>query len=714
MLWLKLFLEEPWMKTLFFSACLFFSLPLVAQTDQHRRYGHNVEEMVVTGAQVKSRSDTALPVNVLSGEELKENAGATLGETLQGQIGVTSASFGSAVGQPVIRGQTSNRVRVLQDGIGTLDASLSSQDHASAVEAILAERIEVIRGPATLLYGNGAIGGVVNVIDNRIPETIPEQFNGAFELRHNTVSDGDAGVFKLDGGGESFAWHLDGVFRESKNIEILGFAVDEQAVEALEMHDEDEEEHEEEEIENTQGFVDNSDTDSNTVTGGVSWVGERGFFGVSVSRLQNEYGLPPGGHGHAHEEEGGAEREGEEEESIRIDMKQTRMDLKGAAQLNGFFNEFHGRLAINDYEHAELEGAEIGTVFSNDGWEGRFTLKHGDQAHSGVVGLQLGDRGFSALGEEAFIPQADIQSSGLFWVETFDQHRWVYEFGLRVDSQNIKSNGGMCDSSESTWSGSAAAIWRQREDANWLLSFSRSERAASVEELFSNAQSNSCQEPLDPEELVVHAATTRIEIGNPNLKMETAQNIEIGFHKHAGDIRAEVNIFHNQIADFIYLADVDEFEETIVSRYLQEDASFTGVEVELTMPFDMGNGNHMDVTLFADKVSAELNSGANVPRIPAMRFGAELAFSQESWIVKLKATSVDDQTDTGINETATDGYTRIDLYFDYHLDIGGNELLFFAKGNNLSDEAIRNHTSFLKNFAPEPGRGYELGLRYTF
>ena len=673
-----------------------------------------MDELVVTGAQIKNRADTAMPVNVLSDEKLKENVGNTLGESLRGQIGVTSASFGPAVGQPVIRGQTSNRVRVLQDGIGALDASLASQDHANAVEALLAERIEVIRGPATLLYGNGAIGGVVNVIDNRIPDTVPEALSGAFELRNDSASDGNTGVFKLDGGSGSFAWHLDGVFRETENIEIPGLAVDVEAVEALEMHEEGEEEHEEEEHENTQGFVANSDTDSSTVTGGLSWVGERGFFGVSVSSLQNEYGLPPGGHGHAHEEEEGAEHEEEEEESVRIDMEQTRVDLKGATQLDGFFNEFRGRLAINDYEHNELEGAETGTVFSNEGWESRFTLKHGDQARSGVIGLQLGQREFSAIGEEAFIPRADIQNNGMFWVETFDRDDWVYEFGLRADSQKVEPTGGACDSSESTWSGSAAAIWRQREDANWLVSFSRSERAAAVEELFSNIQVNSCQEAADPEEYVVHAATARIEIGNPNLKTETSQNIEIGFRKHAGDVRAEVNLFHNQIADFIYLSDVGEFEETIISRYLQEDASFTGIEAEFIVPFEVGDSNHMDLMLFADKVNAELDGGANVPRIPSMRFGTELTFSQESWIVKLKATSVDDQTDTGINEGATEGYTRIDLYFDYHFDIGGNELLLFAKGNNLTDEEIRNHTSFVKNFAPEPGRGYELGLRYTF
>ncbi len=690
---------------------LFVSCSLYAQpVDRHLRHQHGLEEMVVTGAQVKKKADTAMPVNVLSGELLQENAGKTLGETLQGQIGVTSASFGPGVGQPIIRGQTANRVRVLQDGLGTLDASLASQDHANAVEAILAERIEVIRGPATLLYGNGAIGGVVNVIDNRIPEQVPEQLNGAIELRYNTVSEEDVGVFKLDGGSGIIAWHLDGMFRESNNTEIPGLAIDVEAIEALEIHGDNEAAHEE--IENTDGFVANSDIDFNSVTGGISWIDQRGFFGFSVNRKQNEYGLPLGGHGHAHEE---GVIEPEEEEQIRIDMEQTRFDLKGGAEFDGFFNEFRGRITVNDYQHTELEGTEPGTVYENKGWESRFTLKHDDnREQSGVLGLQIGDREFAALGEEAFIPKSDIQSSGLFWVETVDTQSWVYEFGLRAERQNTDPVGGGCDSKENTWSGSAVVIWRQREDVNWLFSFSRSERAPSVEELFSNIQLDYCQEPADQSALVMHAATARFEIGNPDLLTEIAQNLEVAFRKHVGRIHAEINLFRNQISDFIYLADVDEIEETIISRYLQEDAVFSGAELEITMPFDFGGNNHLDLTVFADKVDAELDSGGKVPRIPATRMGTELVFSQQYWVVKMRATSVDDQNDTATNEFRTEGYTRVDVYFDHHFDVGGNELLLFVKGNNLTDEEIRNHSSYLKNFAPEPGRGYELGLRYRF
>ncbi|HEX7027440.1 MAG TPA: TonB-dependent receptor [Gammaproteobacteria bacterium] len=679
------------------------ALPMQAHA-QHDHDEHGIEEVIVSGVMDKRKADTVVPVNVLSGEELRENAAKTLGETLNRQIGVTSASFGPGVGQPVIRGQTGSRVRVLQDGVGALDASLVSQDHANAVEAILAERIEVIRGPATLLYGSGAIGGVVNVIDNRIPEHVPETPAGAFELRHNTVSSGDTGVFKLDGGDGSVAWHLDGLWRETGDVEIPGLAVDVEALEAL---------HEEgaagdEEVENTDGFIANSGTEAANLTAGASWIGERGFLGASISRLENEYGLPPGAHGHHHEGEA-------TEEGIRIDMQQTRLDLKGGLKMEGFFNRLRARLTVNDYEHAELEGFETGTVFHNEGFEGRLLLDHRhSESLSGVLGLQFAGREFSALGEEAFIPASDIQSWGVFAVESLEKNRWSYEFGLRLDGRNIDMQSGRCEAGETVWSGSAAAIWRFREDSNMLMSLNRSARAATVEELFSNIGRDDCMEPADPEERVLHSATARYEFGNPGLEVETSQNIEIGLRKHAGDVLGELNVFYNKIDGFVFLNDVGEFEETIISRYSQQDATFSGIEGEITFPFELSDTSHVDLTLFADYVRAGFDAGGNVPRIPPMRLGAEASYARQSWILKLRVTSVAEQDEVAENETTTEGYTRMDLYFDYHVPWGQNELLVFVKGNNLTDEEIRNHVSFLKNFTPEPGRGFEAGLRYQF
>ena len=242
---------------------LLLSTNLVAQELEHSE--PNIEEMIVTSTLHRSRADTAMPVNILAGEELREKVAATLGEMLQDQVGVTTASFGVGVGSPVIRGQGGNRVQVLQGGVGNIDASAISADHANSLEPALAERIEVIRGPATLLYGNGAIGGVVNVIDNRIPTSVPTAVTGIVESRYNSASDQQVTVGRLEGGAGNIAWHLDGVYRESNDVEIPGFAVNPKTVAIAD-------EEELEELLESRGRIPNSSTRANTQTFGASWV----------------------------------------------------------------------------------------------------------------------------------------------------------------------------------------------------------------------------------------------------------------------------------------------------------------------------------------------------------------------------------------------------------------------------------------------------------
>jgi iron complex outermembrane receptor protein len=356
----------------------------------------------------------------------------------------------------------------------------------------------------------------------------------------------------------------------------------------------------------------------------------------------------------------------------------------------------------------------VGTTFSNEGVEARALLSHRVIGNaSGTLGMQLGDREFSAVGEESFIPTSDIRSTGLFAVESIDTGKWLYEFGLRLDNQTVTPVGG-CDKKETTWSGSSSAIWRFRDETNLLISFNHSERAPTIEELFSNVHTNGCIEAA-PEELVQHVATHRFEIGNPDLNTETAQNLELALRKHMGKTLGELSLFYNSISDYIFLVDtgvaVDEIE---ISRYLQQDAAFSGFEAEITFPFEISAAGHIDLTLFSDYVRAELDDGAKVPRIPPLRYGMEIAWLLQSSSVKLRITAVDDQSRIAENETGTDGYTLVNLYFDYHLPSGKQELIVFIKGNNLLDEEIRGHTSLVKDFAPEPGIGFEAGLRYQF
>lgn len=684
-----------------------------------------IDEIIVTSSLQQTRAETALPVNVLSGEALREKAASTLGETLKELVGVNSASFGTGVGAPIIRGQSGNRVQVLQGGVSNIDASGVSPDHANSVEAVLAERIEVVRGPATLLYGNGAIGGVVNVIDNRVPATMPEGTSGLVETRHSSVSDQQISVIKLEGGAGQIAWHLDGTYRDSNDTRIKGFSIN---PDTLDLEDEEELE----ELLASKGFIDNSSSRSDTVAGGLSWLFSDGYLGMSVSRSENNYGLPAAAHHHhdeEHEDEDDHDHDEEDhdheheedddhadEGGIRIAMKQDRYDFEGRKALSGFFAELNGKFSVVDYEHAEIEGTgEVGTVYANEGYEGRFTVSQAPRgALMGVSGVQFGSKEFSATGEEAYIARTDVGSFALFTVQSIESGEMTYEFGLRGERQAL-DQGGSCDTTNSTVSSSASALWRMQEDTNLLVAVAHAQRSPTVEERFSNINSLTCRPPVSDLDLVAHAATQRYEIGNPDADKEHSTNIEIGLRRHSGAVTGELNFFYNNIGDYLYLRDSGAFVDDIEVAYVtQDDAVFRGVEAEVSFPLFSYDDAATQMTVFGDYVRARLDGDGNVPRIPAMRIGAEISHTHNDWLYKLRATRVAKQNDVALNETETDGYTLLSASVDYHATVFGQEVTVFAQGSNLLDEEIRNHVSVLKDVAPEAGRNLVLGLRLEF
>ncbi len=721
---------------------------------------HYLEEIIVSVPFQQPEADTALPVNILTGEDLQKAVASSIGATLRDELGVHNASFGTGVGQPIIRGQTGNRVQVLQNSLSNVDASAVSPDHANGVEPVLASRIEVIRGPATLLYGNGAIGGVVNVLDDGIAESALEKPEFVIEQSHDSVSDEDKTVAKLNATLGAVTFHASGFTRDNDDIEVSGFAIDEQALEALEHdhHDEHEDDHDDEHDEdheheeafvNTRGFIGNSDAESEGFTFGAALTGERGFIGISVSQLDSNYGLPPGSHDHDHGDEHDHEDEDHDEEHgendhddddhhdeddhgnegheheegegfVRLNMEQTRYNLRGELSFNDqFIESIRGSLSYTDYEHQEIEFEGDGTVFlgtefRNEGVEGRVTMVHAPVAGwNGIWGLQFGSSEFSAIGSEAFIPETDTDSLALFAVERFDAENMTWELGLRHERLDLDP-GGSCDTDESTTSISGSVLYDLSELSNLMLAVSRSERAPTLEERYSNVQSGGCQPSADPEDWVVHAATGLLEIGNPDLDKEVATNIEIGYHTHTDLMTLEINAYYNQITDYIYLADGGEFEEQPIARYTAEDADFWGVEARLDYRLLRTEYGELDVNVSGDFVRAEFDDAGDVPRIPPARLGAGIGWHSAQWSVEMQVTKVFDQDDAGVGEFETDGYTRLSLYTDYHLSVGGGDLVLFAKGTNLLDEEIRNHASFLKNYAPEPGRGVRIGLRYHY
>lgn len=725
-----------------------------------------IEEIVVTAPFQQSEAETALPVGVLSGEALREKIGNSLGDTLKNEIGVANSSFGTGVGQVVIRGQSGNRVRVLQNGVGITDASSVSPDHAHGVNTPLAERVEVIRGPSALLYGSGVIGGVVNVIDNRIPESLPEEASFVVQQSHNTVSSQNDTLIRVDGAAGNVAFHLDAFTSRNDNVEISGYAIDEAAVEELEElihehleegHQDDEDEHhddedehhddedehhdEEEEVENvnTNGFIGNSDAESIGGNFGFSFIGDNGFFGVSISEVEKDYGLPLGVHSHAHGEEEHEDEHDEEEhhdedehedegghaeevEFVRVLMEKTRYDFKGELRLDdGFIQNIRANVGITDYLHDEVEvfadgGRETGTGYFNEGSEGRVTMTHvpvGDW--TGVWGMQFSNTEFSAIGEEAFIPHSDLNSLGFFGVERYDGGNWTGELGIRFEDSGVDPNG-RCEFSGNTTSLSGSLLYDVGADANFLFGASRSQRAPTVEELYSNVSAATCATFDDPEDLVLHASTNLLEIGNPLLEEETSNNIEFGYRQFGGGFTGEFSAYYNQIDNYIFLdLTGEEFEEQQLASYLARDARFTGIEAEVSFNVVEGDNSSLALGLFGDMVNAEFDSGGYVPRIPASKIGAELRWFGGDWSMHLHVTRVSEQEDAAELELPTGGYTLLSFYADYHWDVGEDSSLeVFLRGENLLDEEVRNHVSFLKNYAPEPGRGIMAGVRFEY
>ncbi|MGH1374212.1 MAG: TonB-dependent receptor [Cellvibrionaceae bacterium] len=650
---------------------------------------HDLEEVVVSASPIHAQhSDNARPIAVLNGDELRNKASATLAQTLRGQVGVSAASFGPGVGNPVIRGQSANRVKVMQDNLDTLDASNTSVDHANTTEPLLADQIEILRGPSTLRFGSGAIGGVVNVIDSRIPTKVPkESINGAIETRYTSSNHENASVFRLDGGLGQFAWHADGLYRDSDDVEIPGLSNPEDPEHA------------------SDGFISNSESRANAFSLGGSWIGERGYIGLSINQQENLYGIPEGAHVHHEEEEhDDDDHEEEEEEVIRVEMEQTRYDLK--AQLLQPFSGFEKltvRIGHNDYEHSELEGAEVGTIFTSQATEGRVEMVHNPiSGWQGAIGVQLLDRDYGADGDEAFIPgESQIRSTGLFWIEEKHwQHQWI-ELGLRHEQQSIDPDNASSKDHNAT-SISAGYHWSLDDVHQFSISASRAERAPSLEELFSDG---------------AHIATQTYDLGDQNLDVETSQNIDLGYQwqpAETGLVRdLKVNVFYNQIDDFIYqrnTGDEDHESELMIFAYEQQDAVFEGVEAELNLAFNEQFG----LRLFGDAVRAEFDKGGDVPRVSPDRLGAELTVEQSHWFGSVQVIEVSEQNRAGNGEEETDGYTRLDAQINVPLQFGGNSGLIFLRADNLLDEEIRHSTSFLREVAPEAGRSLTAGVRLSF
>lgn len=614
----------------------------------------HAEEIVVTAsADSRRESEVYQPVNVLGEEELQARMQPTLGETLAQEPGVTSTSFGAGASRPVIRGLGADRVRVLEEGVGTGDVSNVSPDHAVSVEPSSAEQIEIVRGPATLLYGSNAVGGVVNVISARVPSRVTAQLiTGTVDARYATASEEKTTGVNLDGGRGAFAWHADFTLRDTNDYET------------------------------PIGTLENSALQSRTGTLGGSWVGDRGFFGAAVTNFATNYGIP-----------------GEE---VRIDMDQRRFDIRGELAQLGFFSNVRLRVGITDYEHVELEGEEIGTQFTNDGFEGRLEARHRDLGRvHGTWGVQVTTTDFEAMGEEAYIPPNQSTASAIFAFEELPGERFDIQFGARYEQQDVSVDGeGLPDRNFGGISGSLGAIWKPADGYIVAVSLARAVRLPTATELYANGP---------------HAATAQFEIGNPMLEEETSLGLDVSFRRTVGRFRGELNLFNNRFDGYIYEAPTGDVEEDFsVFEFVQRDARFRGFEVLTHTHLVSFGQSHLEFDLGADYVRATLAGGDNLPRIPPMRAMAGLRLHGGPLNALFEVRRTFEQDDIASYETETDGYTFVNAHLGYRFIARDTIHDVMLRATNLTDELARSHVSPLKNRAPLPGRDISLSYRFSF
>lgn len=659
------------------------------------------DEIIVTGSPLVRSVDEAISgVSVLTGDELADRLASTIGETLKSEPGISSTAFGAGASRPIIRGQGGDRVRVLNNGVGSIDASSASPDHAVATEPAQAERIEVLRGASLLRYGSSGSGGIVNVLDGRIPDSLPEDgFDGAFRIGGSTVDNGFEAAGAVDAAlGQNLVLHLDGTYKDSSDYDIPGFAESE-AFRAAEAAEEAEGEGEEEEEEEVFGTVENSAVETYSLTGGLSYVGDGGnFFGVAVHHFNSDYGVP-GGHEEGEEEEGEGDEE-EEEEIITIGLDQIRVDINGRINLDGLFEAVQVFGGYADYEHTEFEGDEIGTVFANEGGEIRLeAIQRERDGWAAAYGLQYRTRDFSAIGEEAFVPPTTTNQFGIYTFQEKEIGNVHLEGAARFESTSQENSVTGEDRDFDLFSVSVGGDIHVSESVRIGGTVFRTERAPTTEELFSDGP---------------HLATSQFEIGDANLGKETATGIEAAFRYRDDGHFLTLNLFYTDYDDYIFERETGEIEDGLdVFQFTGEDASFRGFEVQGGA--DIGRIGIFDVSAdgLLEFVRAETDSG-NLPRIPPLSILAGIEGKTDQLTLRAELDYTDGQNRLADFETATEDFTFVNVFGTWRADVGSQNVALRLSVHNLFDTEGRQHSSFLKDLIPLPGRNVRASISTKF
>ncbi len=651
-----------------------------AQTAPRADRVDTVADIIVTASPYGvSQRASVIATDVLDEQALAVAPAASLGDLLAGQPGLRSTSFAPGASRPVIRGLSGPRVQVLTNGIGMIDASSISPDHAVATDPAEASRIEVVRGPSTLIYGGSAIGGVVNIIDERVPTEMPEGgVDGVISTQASSVDDGRSVFGRLTVGAGAFAFNIDGVKRSSDDYDIPSPAVSQRLAD-------------DEGIPRGPGGTQpNSYSELSAWGVGGSWIHDKGFLGLSYKDTESEYGVVA-------------------EPTVFIQLHQTREDVRGEYRFDaGPFSALRGSYGHAEYAHTEFEGpGQPGTIFNSDGWEARGDLVQRERnGWNGAVGGQALSRTFEAIGDEAFVPTTAVEEAGLYTIQRLDRGQVGFEGGLRFDRRTLNATplGGSSEVERAfdNWSASAAVFARPIRGLFLGLSLARNERAPSEVELFADG---------------LHIATAAYETGDITLDSERVTTLEATAHYDRGRFAGDLHVYGSKYDSFIderptgetFDADGELFP---VYQFVQTGADFYGFEVEGA--YDLWESGDRKIALegAADYVKADTNLGP-AARIPPYSATARLAWTSNPFDASLEVRHVGEQDRVADLERPTDGYTLVNLAGAWR-PFADRNVTVFAEARNLTDEEAREHVSFLKDIAPLPGRNLRVGVAYRF
>lgn len=665
-----------------------------AQTAPSAPATRTLDTVVITGNPLGS-TQTAAPVSVLSGDGLVLQRGSSLGETLAGMPGVSSTYFGPNANRPVIRGLDGDRVRILSNAGASIDASSLSYDHAVPIDPLIVDRIEVLRGPGALFYGGSAVGGVVNTLDNRIPRAPLDGLSGAAEVRLGGANRERGGAALLETGNGQFAVHVDVFGRDTSDQRVPRYT----PVDGGEPLD-------------RSSRVRNSASEtSGGALGGSLFFGEGGVagrVGLSVDTYDSDYGVTA-------------------EPDVTIKMKRDHVgfasELKG---LDGPLRSLRFNANYTDYQHKEIEGTgEVGTVFSSEGYDVRLEAEHAPIAGvRGVIGVQHEDLDFSALGDEAFVPNTNTRKTGLFALEELGWFGGTWSAGARFERANVDSNGdadpvqpkfgGAVDRSFSLSSFSLANVYPLT--STWSLSgtLSSTERAPTYFELYANG---------------VHAATGAYEQGNPALSKERGTNIDVALQWKTELDLLRIGVFNSRYSRFISLdatgQQADDSGAVVAAgtpdsvplyRFSSVRARLYGVEIEgrkrlLDLPWTLDGTTKFDATRATNR-----STGEPLPRVAPWRLNVGLDASRGAWNARLEVDHTARQGRVPDTDTATDGYTFVNLSLSQRFSLNQADAIWFVKLTNLGDELGYSASTIqaIRGLSPLPGRAVKVGMRISF